>query len=694
MSSHLARVKRAGDKDTAPAETAPARASGAKRPFSRETETDAAWCLRYEAEYESLSQRGRQERAERRQHERRRGAAPATDCEAAFADIQRERRRSRQALIDLRWSRGFVWSGGTFAGSDVYRREPFRCVGLVSDRHPLLKLFAAKVPRVKRLRIGDHKGSVYRTDSKLLGLDAAYVEDNKRCCGVLRIEVDAVLPWVAVAEACKAAGVPLPNIVVGWEDAQGRLHHPHLLWLLHASLPLEGERCGRFRSLYRGVLRGLVKALLPIGADPGGLMNSHRHKNPLCPLWHTRILAGQPYDLGTLREHVDVTVRLEALRRTAAELRGYATPAPDHPDAAVAASSNRLFAKLAMWARRELVRVRAAGGAEEEFAVLVAEEACRLAGALTGDARRAEPVALATAAKVARWTWHIYRAPASARVTADAAELAGRHAEGGRKAAARRRARSEEVIVAAALGLAERLGRAPTQVEVLAAVASAGIRGEKTIRRHWDAVRSAMAGREQMRTEADHRSDAVPHVKKGPAASAQAKPPSFPPRPPAFLVSSGTLRPRLPVPAFLVRANPAPAGTASAPEVGAPVPGPATTTAGPLSPAPESMCPTSAAPPIIGPAAPGPAPHCPTLDRLEESRAAQAGGRGFGPGAQATPPPPQRPPDPSPTLDKDSERKGKRRKGKGRRTTALFSSWLGVLDFLAHRLMNAVRPLS
>lgn len=465
-------------------------------------ETDQAWGVRYSAEHQRLSHAASTARDEQRTCRRqarkcRQQLFRADDAAMAdrlvWADFARARGALRQGAIKHRLTHGFRWDGGPVGGNHHYRREPFHFHGLVSHEHPILQLFAAKLRRTRHLLVGDDKAQVFTSDSKLIALDAPYCEDNKVCCGVLRIEVDRILPWSAITEACRGAGVPQPNIAVGWADAQGNVHNPHLIWLLHASAPLQGRHNRRFRSLHRGVLRGLCKALLGIGADPGGLLNAHRHKNPLSPLWERRILAEQPYDLGALKTDVDVTVRMAELHAAAATLRGDTQPAPDHPDPDVVVGSNRLFGRLAPWARSEVVRVRVQGGCKQEFVALVAAEAYRLAAALArGDTRRTEQTTLATAKSVANWTWDVYKAPAASRTPLDAATLAERHAEGGRKTAAGRKARSEEVIVAAARHIAEQ-GRTLSQAAVLEVVRDRGVISERTIRRHWPAVQAILA---------------------------------------------------------------------------------------------------------------------------------------------------------------------------------------------------------
>ena len=517
-----------------------------RKPFVREQETDAGWCLRQDAEKQHLAVQRAAKKAAARDKARTRAIkiAPAVaqrvaeararlvaqhaasaatnpkftatiatyigfqasagiadaklvyaaDCQPVFSD----RRKARQALVaadvKLRLDRGFEWRGGAVAGNGDYIRAPFRYEGLLSDEHPILHHFVSKLPRARRLRVADDKAETYGLESKVLGLDSAYVEGNKSMVGILRIELDTDIGLPEIREACDRLEVPRPNIVVGWQDSEGRYRHPHLLWLLHDSVPVVGPLCGRFLALYRGVCRGMTKALLSIGADVGGLSNLHRHKNPLSPLWDRAVLVEQPYDLGDLKLSVDITVRMKVLHALSEEMRGEAVPAPvaDHPVPEVAAQSNKLFAHLTGWARTQVVALRAAGGERAEFDILVADEAYRFGAALAGDAARSEAVALRTARTVSEWTWNVYRAPERKRAPMSGKALADAKAQGGRVVAERRRARSEDVIVAAAVRLAE-TGEVPTQAEVLAAVAEAGIRGEKTIRRHWPAVLEAVA---------------------------------------------------------------------------------------------------------------------------------------------------------------------------------------------------------
>ena len=396
-------------------------------------------------------------------------------------------------LVKDRLLHGFRWRGGPVAGNARYLRAAFHEHGLVSDQHPILKLFVTKLRRARNLYIGDSKSERFTSDSKLLALDAAYVEDNRVMCGVLRIELDHVVSAAEIEAACQMAGVPRPNIIVGWKDRDGAYVHPHLIWLLHESLPLGDEAPKRFRSLYRGVLRGLTKALLPIGADPAGLLNSHRHKNPLSPLWDRKVLAEQPYQLRDLAEQVDITVRMAALNEMAAlRCAGSLKPmVPDHPNPMVASASNRFFSELAGWARTAVVRHRAEGGDRPAFATAVAAEAHRLMSVLSCDSRYNNRRALATAASVANWTWTKFRAP-TPQMRLSLEEIAQRESDGGRQTAAKRRAKTKAIIIAAAAMLQADSGQKPTQAAVHAVVQNAGIRSEKTVRSYWPDVLAAL----------------------------------------------------------------------------------------------------------------------------------------------------------------------------------------------------------
>lgn len=157
----------------------------------------------YPAFHDARSRKARENRRVKRERVaiRRRNRGPVEDP-CGFVALAIGRSLSRKACGDLRWSIGFRWDGGPVSGDVRYFRNPLTYRGLVSGKHAVLKLFAAKVPRARKLMTGDTKAWAGGTDSKLLALDSAYVEANKEMRGVLRVELDRIFDgWSAVADA-------------------------------------------------------------------------------------------------------------------------------------------------------------------------------------------------------------------------------------------------------------------------------------------------------------------------------------------------------------------------------------------------------------------------------------------------------------------------------------------------------------
>jgi hypothetical protein len=424
-------------------------------------------------------------------------------CEPLWRERRAIQAAERAEAVRTRARQGYNWDGGPVGGKIACQTPAFQYSGLVSDDHPVLKLFVSKLPRGRRLISGDGKDSVATAlhGSKLLGCDDAYIEGLKTMRGFIRIEIDRDLTWADIAVVCQKADVPPPNIVVGWVGPNGVVWHPHLIWLLQDSVAFTPRGKPRFKGLFNGVLRGLTAALSPYGADHGGISNCMRLKNPLSPLWQRRVFAEQPYSLDNLRRRVDTAAYLPQ--------PAIAVPTADHPDNAVASGSNAVFRYLVSWARGAIRPARdEAGRTEAEWQMDVEQQALSLASALTSHDspnRRSDDAGLCRlAAKIARWTWKNVPAAKDPAPRLTAAEVATRQAEAGRLTAGTRAKRSLAAVIAAARILNAK-GRTVTQAAVFAIVSMAdGIKSKRTVERHWKAARAALTLNRQT----------LPYVKK------------------------------------------------------------------------------------------------------------------------------------------------------------------------------------
>jgi hypothetical protein len=411
---------------------------------------------------------------------------------AAYWRAERKADADRvRAKIDARRETGFHWTGGAVGGNADYFKDSFSYCGLVSDEDPILRLFVTKVRRAKHLRTGMTKAESNPTRSKLLALDEAYSETNGVMRGVLRVEVDRIFPgWDAVASLIASLGVPAPNLAVGHADANGLVHRPHLLWIIEHSVPFTPKARPAHQRLFRGVLRSLTAALIPIGADPGGLHNPNRHKNPLSPLWDRRVLAPAPYSLERLRDGTFAACPLDEAAGRLKEATGVVTPVgplePDHPDPIVAMESNRVFAALSVAARARVTHHRDDGhGSIEQLRGELESIGLQLVEQSEAGERHVVRVAHA----VAVWTWkHWKRRRRMPQKRLTRKERHAARAAAGRATAAARGSATAECLTAAARQLLT-AGQRITQ----AAVAAASGRSLRTIERHWTTIMAALA---------------------------------------------------------------------------------------------------------------------------------------------------------------------------------------------------------
>jgi hypothetical protein len=411
----------------------------------------------------------------------------------------RSRQNDLNAAISRRLQIGFEWPGGTVGGNSAYVRNGFTYLGLVSDEHPLLRLFVTRVRRRKYLRTGHTKAESNGAQSKLLALDDAYIETNPIMRGVLRVELDKDFPsWAGLGDAIAGAGAPLPNLAVGYVDPNGRVHRPHLLWLIKAPVPFTPKGRKPHQSLLVGVLKALTVALAPIGSDPGGLTNPHRHKNPLSPLWFHRIFAEEPHTLDKLRNGLCAVcpvgeapgrLKVSPGRRTAAVHI-------DHSDLAVAAESNQLFSAVSILARSRVGWHRDEGhGSREQLAIELKEEARRLAPWARWTLAAVSRVHH-MAQSIASWTWDKWRIRKSQQLTPSQRQRA--RAAAGRRTALIRSSATFEHLLAVARGL-QASGQTVTQAVLSQAArnktSQAGRTGcsLRTVRKYWKAILTELA---------------------------------------------------------------------------------------------------------------------------------------------------------------------------------------------------------
>ncbi len=196
------------------------------------------------------------------------------------------------------------------------------------------------------MQVGRAKDIMAGTDAKIFGLDEPWIVLNCEVRSAFRIDLDITFAnWDALKYEIEQLSLPcLPHIVVGFEDDDGRIERPHLLYLLPFNQGVwfsDDPRCRRdVMSLFRGVHAGLTKRFLHLGADPGALSNPMRTKNPLSPFWSFRAWNEDAFPtMSEWAEWVDTSATRERLiRESAAALAG-----TDRK------SSNLLFTTFQAW---------------------------------------------------------------------------------------------------------------------------------------------------------------------------------------------------------------------------------------------------------------------------------------------------------------------------------------------------------
>jgi hypothetical protein len=451
------------------------------------------------------------------------------DRAVALVKIQKQRDaraeyepKSKKCRLEERFNQGFVWYGGYVADRKDCWRDGFIFRGLVSKNCPISQLFSAKVNRAADLRVGHDKAAVEITDSKVFSLDYEYVQVNGVMRGVLRVDLDAIFPnWHALITGLRSK-VPLPNFVVGHERRDGSVLRPHAIWILADSVNMGPNGRPGPQDLLRAVERGLIAALASIGADPGGMSNATKVKNPLCPLWSRRVLVEEPYRLsssGGDEELPALADRVTLVNDLGDAVSRYAEfVAPEGVDTVGAdkarTPSNEVFWNLRQHAFAEIVAARDAGASRDEFILNVCQHAMALVGI------KSEKQALAIASKVAAWTFDNFdpsRRQAARpnrgicrSLVAGVQGLAERQAIGGRYIAARTREASLDLIVAAVDALVEQ----GVAVNHPAVVARSGLSLSTVERRIKEAFQRRLARQEETKETAVRRPLTRCEVKK------------------------------------------------------------------------------------------------------------------------------------------------------------------------------------
>ena len=268
---------------------------------------------------------------------------PNDDRERFVARIVEQKAMVRARLRDgfrhVDW--GQVIVGRTYA-SFVERGLRSNGLGLSG------RLFVRGCRKAKHLRGGNDKAITQPLGpSKILSLDAPYIEGNRVMISLLRIDLDLIFPSrqhavAAIGDVVNSGYLPcMPHLICGdvgparitTTDEDGVVHEsfhpealirPHLWIVLPQGSAVNAGPKGRDRPkrLLAGVARGINAALLHLGADPAASPFLVRGKNPLSPFLWSAALNNETWPtLATWADWVDTRVTTEKLARQAAEIQ-------------------------------------------------------------------------------------------------------------------------------------------------------------------------------------------------------------------------------------------------------------------------------------------------------------------------------------------------------------------------------------
>lgn len=239
-----------------------------------------------------------------------------------YDEIRKNKAKTRREAEKARLTYGFRWNGAELLGGK-YRITPFVYQGLRSKEHFWMAHFLSLTPSLRsgNYRSGNSKDLVGgdECDSKLLGLDDGWIDINKELIGLLKQDIDATFSsWDHLRQEILDRNLPLPHIAVAHVDDAGRVHNPHLAWFLPKNQGIRTDVQAFLppQKLYKAVQRGICNEMLSMGADPGGLINFGRMKNPLSPLWKVCVMSEEdPLSLRQWTDIVDIECLFVGLER-------------------------------------------------------------------------------------------------------------------------------------------------------------------------------------------------------------------------------------------------------------------------------------------------------------------------------------------------------------------------------------------
>jgi hypothetical protein len=413
--------------------------------------------------------------------------------QAADHEFFAARARSDQTSQDRIYGAGHEWPGGLVAGK--YWQNAFTVRGLRTWQHPLLECFLRCTARASSgdYKAGPAKDRCYTQRRKIHGADEVYFHFGQRCRDMWRIELDKSWPSVAAFQsALFAAGLPFLPHVAAWvfdDRLPGQVLRPHLYFLLTEGNAVWQDEYQQ--RLLRGVVAGLTKALLPLGADPGGLANPFHGKNPLSVHCDYEIIQDTHFPmLSEYAEGLDVSMDPRLMTRVLA--CGKLVDAGFDPE-----ESNTFFSWSAQACWTVSIEIYKSGSAKlgdrmafaEQIAEVVVDASGQIADVGTPEAREALIKMIGTCA-----TWTAERFDprkldrtgkdrgAAAHLMSPDDDAAARRGKGGSYAAGIRAAETDQRITRAMMAVRAD-GRDPHQAPH--EIADKSGRSIRTVKRRW-----------------------------------------------------------------------------------------------------------------------------------------------------------------------------------------------------------------